>query len=96
MSIERTYPSETDPSTWKDTSWYPAIRQAHLELLALDPDYKILQIKNKFNGLRYYYQLSENVSDAANRLAFQVVRDAERWVETYEDARREAQEENDD
>ena len=34
--------------------WYKLILDCHSELLALDPDYKILQIKEKFNNLRYY------------------------------------------
>lgn len=34
--------------------WYKLILDCHNELLALDPDYKILQIKEKFNNLRYY------------------------------------------
>lgn len=35
--------------------WYPIIIACHKELVAIDPDYEIVQIKEKFGGLRYYY-----------------------------------------
>ncbi len=35
--------------------WKTIVFACHNELLAIDPDYKILQIKQKFNGLRYYF-----------------------------------------
>lgn len=35
--------------------WKDIVSDCHTELLAIDPDYKILQIKEKFNGLRYYF-----------------------------------------
>ena len=35
--------------------WKTIVFDCHNELLAIDPDYKILQIKQKFNGLRYYF-----------------------------------------
>ena len=35
--------------------WKAIVLDCHAELLAIDPDYKILQIKQKFNGLRYYF-----------------------------------------
>ena len=34
--------------------WYKLIIDCHNELVAVDPGYKILQIKEKFNNLRYY------------------------------------------
>jgi hypothetical protein len=39
-----------------DKGWYPLIEECHTELKAVDPDYKILQIKEKFGGLRYYFE----------------------------------------
>lgn len=35
--------------------WYPLIISIHQELIKIDPNYKILQIKEKFGGLRFYY-----------------------------------------
>lgn len=34
--------------------WFPFIIDCHKELLAVDPNYTIFQIKEKFGGLRYY------------------------------------------
>lgn len=35
--------------------WLQIVLECHAKLLEIDPDYKILQIKQKFNGLRYYF-----------------------------------------
>lgn len=43
---------------WKDDIWWPAIEKCHERLLYLDPNYQITQIKEKFNGLRYYFRAS--------------------------------------
>jgi len=37
-----------------DEGWYQIIVDCDNELTAIDPKYKILQIKEKFGGLRYY------------------------------------------
>lgn len=37
-----------------DEGWYPIILNLDTELAALDPDYVIHQVKEKFGGLRYY------------------------------------------
>lgn len=42
--------------------WWAITEMLHAELLFLDPDYEILQVKEKFGGLRYYYTPS-NVDD---------------------------------
>lgn len=34
--------------------WQPIIEKLHAALLELSPDYEVLQIKEKFGGLRYY------------------------------------------
>lgn len=39
---------------WTPDSWLPHIWNCHLELKEIDPGYVIHQIKEKFNGLRYY------------------------------------------
>ena len=39
-----------------DKGWYPLIEECHTELKAVDPDYEILQIKEKFGGLRFYFE----------------------------------------
>lgn len=42
-----------------DEGWYKLALQCHIELLNADPDYKILQIKEKFGALRFYIEPSE-------------------------------------
>lgn len=37
-----------------DEGWYQIIVDCDKELTAIDPNYQILQIKEKFGGLRYY------------------------------------------
>ena len=39
--------------------WRDIISRTHEKLKYLDPDYTILQIKEKFGGLRYYFDSSE-------------------------------------
>lgn len=34
--------------------WHKLIYDLHQEILAIDPDYRVLQVKEKFGGLRYY------------------------------------------
>ena len=43
--------------------WYPLVLQCHNELLALDPDYRPAQIKEKFGTLRFYFDTKEGLWD---------------------------------
>lgn len=45
-----------------DEGWYQIVLDCDAELTALDPDYSILQIKEKFGGLRYYTMLSDQAN----------------------------------
>jgi hypothetical protein len=38
-----------------ETGWNKIIYSCHSELMAIDPLYRPLQIKEKFGGLRYYF-----------------------------------------
>lgn len=42
--------------------WQPLVETLNKKLLALDPNYEILQIKEKFGGLRYYIAESDNMT----------------------------------
>ena len=42
-----------------EAGWYQLISDLTDELLSLDPNMKILQIKEKFGGLRYYISVEE-------------------------------------
>lgn len=36
--------------------WHPLLTELHNELTQIDPNYRIYQIKQKFEGLRFYAQ----------------------------------------
>jgi len=38
--------------------WLPLITECHERLYAIDKEYEVLQIKEKFGGLRYYFRSS--------------------------------------
>lgn len=51
--------------TWKHIDcpeeWNPLIIECHEKLMEIDPNYMVLQIKEKFGGLRYYFDtLTDN------------------------------------
>lgn len=48
---------------WIDAGygWANLIRQCHEKLVSFDPNYKVVQIKEKFGGLRYYFNPSTPV-----------------------------------
>ena len=39
--------------------WYDICREIDVQLKAIDPNYQVSQIKEKFGGLRYYYTPSD-------------------------------------
>ena len=65
--------------------WYAIVDQTTAQLKELDPDFKIIQIKEKFGGLRYYYQPKK--TNASTRVQMDaVIARAERAAEeTCED-----------
>jgi len=57
--------ASTNP--WTGNGWTELIYACHDELVALDPTYQILQIKEKFGGLRYYFDPTDQDNwDALN------------------------------
>jgi hypothetical protein len=44
-----------------DSGWYQLVVDCDKELSAIDPKYALLQIKEKFGCLRYYFQPSDPV-----------------------------------
>jgi hypothetical protein len=78
---------------YQDDPWFFIISFTHDRLKALVPGYNIAQIKDKFGGLRYYYDKGDCPDDVweAKREAVQrVVQYAEAWVDGYEYRKREA------
>jgi hypothetical protein len=49
--------------------WHQLIVDCHEELKALDPDYRVLQVKEKFNGLRYYFDTKSDNKKAMLQIA---------------------------
>ena len=50
--------------------WFPLVEELHKRLKALDPEYTVDQIKEKFGGLRFYWEPhsnSEGFSDYDDR-----------------------------
>ena len=49
-------------TAWKNqvgAGWHSLLDQLHQELTILDPDYKTVQVKEKFAGLRVYVDVSD-------------------------------------
>lgn len=49
-----------------DEGWYQLVIDCDKELTAIDPHYRVFQIKEKFGGLRYYFHSSQ--SDTLNAM----------------------------
>lgn len=61
--------------------WFPLIQELHENLFELDPNYLVLQVKEKFGGLRYY--ISTTLADkASNDRIWGLIADAERKSQT--------------
>jgi hypothetical protein len=74
-------------SLYVDTpeDWFPFVIKCHEELLAIDPNYKIFQIKEKFGGLRYYFTPSRPEN---NHQMLQVTLNWEREIAEHEQSKR--------
>ena len=51
--------SDSSASVEFDKGWYQIVIDCDFELSQLDPGYTILQVKEKFGGLRYYFTPSK-------------------------------------
>lgn len=71
LRFHPTFPAEINC----EEGWFPLIERLHKDILKIDPDYKIYQIKEKFGGLRFYYSTSNpDFSNEINNL----IKNAER------------------
>lgn len=71
MSYKEPFGEETGEG-WKDI-----IQSTHEKLKYIDPDYKIAQIKEKFGGLRYYFDPSFDYGSIQVNIMDDIVRAAE-------------------
>jgi len=65
------------PGYWKSTDvdegWYQIIVDCDKELTAIDPNYQILQIKQKFGGLRYYMTPCNDTTEKQRDKMYKVI-----------------------
>lgn len=64
--------------------WYPLITTLHADLVALDPDYVVYQVKEKFGTLRYYADPHTDDDDAWDRFVALIDDAQERSATTCE------------
>ena len=72
----------TIPENWGrwvtlDKGWYKLVIDTHKKLKYIDPNYQIHQIKEKFGGLRYYYQSSFPYGSMQDEIMQAIVNNAE-------------------
>jgi len=65
--IEKDIQSRTTPG-WDGLStppgWDNLVSELHVELIRIDPDYTVQQIKEKFGGLRFYCNIQPREGEA--------------------------------
>jgi hypothetical protein len=70
---------------WVPDSWLPHIWECHIKLKAIDANYVIHQIKEKFNGLRYYFTASNDYSqELMQEIVDRYEKDSYTWGGTNE------------
>ena len=73
---------------WSDHPWYPVISNVHRQIEELLPGYNVAQIKEKFWGLRYYFDAPKDANPMKLARARALVAAAGAWVEGRESYRR--------
>ena len=63
-----------------EKGWWEHIAQCHTELKRIDPKYRIIQIKQKFGGLRYYF--TTELGPETVELMHEIVRKYEKRLDT--------------
>lgn len=54
------------------SGWYKLISDLNTDLLAINPDYTVTQVKEKFGTLRYYVNYETNSSDVQSRMNLRI------------------------
>ena len=57
--------------------WIPVVVELDEALAKLDPDYEVVQVKVKFNGLRYYTSNVAVLDDETKQQFFDLIGEAE-------------------
>jgi hypothetical protein len=58
--------------------WLPIIVRLHKKVMTYAPDYKIVQVKEKFGSLRFYFDLPDDIDDAKAKIVRNLVTDTEK------------------
>ena len=58
--MNQTERNEYLETKWVGPGWMPIVRELDAQLSFIDPDYTIVQVKEKFGGLRYYIDSEKN------------------------------------
>jgi len=64
-----------------DRGWYQIIIDVDQQLAALDPNYTVHQVKEKFGGLRYYFAATSTVDEEKWNKMNEIVRKAEKLAD---------------
>lgn len=74
------------PDRWSGVStaagWDDVILELDRELAFIDPDYRLLQCKSKFGGLRFYIEESADLTAEQRRIMYDLIKAAEERVAT--------------
>lgn len=75
--VSASTPSERsrEIAKWRGDPWYFTLNNLNIRLTALDPGYTIVQIKEKFGELRFYFRTS---NPSKRPIMDEAVRNAER------------------
>lgn len=68
----------TEKETW---GWHWIVEDVHKKLLHLDPYYTVQQVKEKFGGLRYYFEPTDDARENQNGVLYEIMNDVVRNAE---------------
>lgn len=71
-------------ASWEGDAWEPILRATHERMRLVDPDYRIIQIKEKFWSLRYYFEASAGLPEEKRAELNRIVSAAEAAIELRE------------
>ena len=69
--------AERSAGIWWPQGWTKIINDLHLALKNLDPEYRVAQIKEKFEGLRYYIERLCEEDPERREVGNELIREAE-------------------
>ena len=62
---------------WLRDPWYPVLARLNDDITELESEYEIIQIKEKFGGLRYYIQLPMGTHEDLRDRIYELITKAE-------------------